>query len=153
MNLAKNFKLKELTDSAWASAHKVPNVPSAEEIANLTATATMLQKIRDFLSAHRGADTPMYDLSGFRSIPVNRGIGSADSSHHVKGYACDFKAKGLTPYEVCNLLLPHLDEFGIGQIINELTWVHVSTKTVERAVNRIITIDSKGTRVGILPVR
>ena len=59
----------------------------------------------------------------------------------------------MTPYQVCQALLPKLDEFGIGQIINELTWVHVSTRPVAKPINRIITIDGRGTRAGILQVR
>lgn len=49
--------------------------------------------------------------------------------------------------------LLHLDELGIGQIINELTWVHVSTRAPLKPIHRIITIDKLGTRVGIVPVR
>ena len=63
---------------------------------------------------------------------MNRGVGSSDGSDHVRGMAADFKALRMTPYQVCQALLPKLDEFGIGQIINELTWVHVSTKMVAK---------------------
>jgi hypothetical protein len=50
-------------------------------------------------------------------------------------------------------LLPKLDEFGIGQLINEGAWVHVSRKSPSRKINRIITIDKLGVRVGIVPER
>jgi uncharacterized protein YcbK (DUF882 family) len=150
MQLTKNFTLKELTDSNWAVRHGVDNTPPAAVLAELRRTAELLQRIRNYLTVCAGIDTPMSDISGYRSIPVNRGVGSSDGSDHVRGMAADFKARGMTPYQVCQALLPKLDEFGIGQIINELTWVHVSTKMVAKPINRIITIDRYGTRAGIL---
>jgi zinc D-Ala-D-Ala carboxypeptidase len=153
MTLAPNFTLAELTASAWADRHGADNAPPAPLIPELTRTAAMLQRIRDFLSAAQGVDTPMIDLSGYRSPCVNRGIGSSDTSDHPRGMACDFKALRMAPIDVCRMLEPHLDELGIGQIINELTWVHVSTRRPINPVNRIITIDKLGTRVGIVPVR
>ena len=153
MNLTKNFTLQELTASDWAARHGVDNTPSTTVLAELQRTAEMLQRIRNYLTASTGIDTPLTNISGYRSIHVNRGIGSTDGSDHVRGCAADFKALRMTPYQVCQALLPKLDEFGIGQIINELTWVHVSTRPVAKPVNRIITIDTRGTRVGILQVR
>lgn len=98
-------------------------------------------------------DTPLINISGYRSTLVNRGIGSSDKSDHVLGMSADFKAVGISPFNVCQMLLPKLDEFGIGQLINELTWVHVSRKPQAKEVNRVITIDKLGTRAGIVPVR
>ena len=153
MNLTKNFTLQELTASDWAARQGVDNTPPAVVLAELQRTAELLQRIRNYLTACAGIDTPLTNISGYRSIPVNRGIGSSDGSDHVRGCAADFKALRMTPYQVCQALLPKLDEFGIGQIINELTWTHVSTKMVAKPINRIITIDRHGTRAGILQVR
>ena len=153
MNLTKNFTLRELIASDWAARHGVDNTPPAVVLAELQRTAELLQRIRNYLTACASIDTPLSNISGYRSIPVNRGIGSSDGSDHVRGCAADFKALRMTPYQVCQALLPKLDEFGIGQIINELTWVHVSTKMVAKPINRIITIDRHGPRAGILQVR
>ena len=153
MNLTKNFTLQELTASDWAARHGVENTPTPAVLAELQRTAELLQRIRNYLTACASSDTPLTNISGYRSIPMNRGIGSSDGSDHVRGMAADFKARGMTPYQVCQALLPKLDEFGIGQVINELTWVHVSTKMVPKPINRIITIDRHGTRAGILQVR
>ena len=153
MNLTKNFTLQELIASDWAARHGVDNTPPAVVLAELQRTAELLQRIRNYLTACASIDTPLSNISGYRSIPVNRGIGSSDGSDHVRGCAADFKALRMTPYQVCQALLPKLDEFGIGQIINELTWVHVSTKMVAKPINRIITIDRHGPRAGILQVR
>lgn len=153
MQLAKNFTLAELTQSAYAERQHLDNTPTPEIISELVLTAKLLQDIRDYLSARNGKDTPLINVSGYRSILVNRGIGSSDKSDHVIGMAADFKAVGMTPYEICQMLVPKLDAFGIGQLINELTWVHVSRRPQEKAINRVITIDKMGTRAGIVPIR
>lgn len=153
MNLTKNFTLAELTQSSYADRHQLDNSAPPELEHELLLTAELLQEIRDYLSTKNGKDTPLVGISGYRSPAVNRGIGSTDRSDHVTGKAADFKAVGMTPYHVCQMLLPKLDDFGIGQIINELTWVHVSRKPQERQVNRVITIDKLGTRAGIVPIR
>lgn len=151
--LTKNFTLDELTQSSYADRNSIDNTPSPQIADELHLTAQLLQRIRNYLTMTTGSDTPLTNISGYRSIAVNRGIGSTDASDHVKGMAADFKALGMTPYQVCQALLPKLDELGIGQIINELTWVHISTRPTAKAVNRIITIDRQGTRAGILQVR
>jgi zinc D-Ala-D-Ala carboxypeptidase len=153
MNLTKNFTLAELTYSATAVRDGLDNTPSVAIIAELQKTANMLQRIRDYLSELRDRDTPMSDISGYRALKVNRAVGSSDTSDHVKGMAGDFKAAGMTPYDVCQALLPKMVEFGIGQLINELTWVHVGRGVQAHAFNRVLTIDSHGTRPGILKVR
>lgn len=153
MNLAKNFTLAELTQSAYAERQHLDNTPTPEIVSELLLTAEMLQDIRDYLSLKNGRDTPLVGISGYRSILVNRGIGSTDRSDHVTGKAADFKAVGMTPFDVCQMLVPKLDAFGIGQLINELTWVHVSRKPQAKEINRVITIDKLGTRAGLVQVR
>ncbi len=153
MQLAKNFTLAELTQSAYADRQHLDNSPSPEVVSELILTAHLLQNIRDYLSIKNGKETPLINISGYRSILVNRGIGSSDRSDHVLGMAADFKAVGMTPFDVCKILLPKLDAFGIGQLINELTWVHVSRRPQAKEINRVITIDKLGTRAGIVPVR
>nr|WP_315401804.1 D-Ala-D-Ala carboxypeptidase family metallohydrolase [uncultured Duganella sp.] len=153
MNLTRNFKLEELTYSATAVRDGLDNTPTMGIIAELQLTADMLQKIRDYLTELRGRDTPMFDISGYRAVKVNRAVGSSDGSDHIKGMAADFKAVGMTPYEACQALVPKMAEFGIGQLINELTWVHVGRPAPAKPINRIITIDRHGTRPGIVRVR
>lgn len=68
--------------------------------------------------------------------------------------AVDFKAPGFgTPYDIAKALAPKVGELGIGQLIHEFgSWVHVSTRRPSNEVNRIITISSRGTEVGIRAV-
>ncbi|MFS2007980.1 D-Ala-D-Ala carboxypeptidase family metallohydrolase [Duganella sp. CT11-25] len=153
MNLAKNFTLAELTHSDKAALLGLDNTLTPAIIEELRLTAAMLQRIRDYLSTLRGRDTPMSDISGYRSLAVNRAAGSSDTSDHVKGKAADFKTAGMSPIEVCQALLPKMAEFGIEQMINELTWVHVGRGKQANPINRVLTIDKHGTRPGIVPVR
>ncbi len=150
MNLTAHFTLEELTHSNKAVLLNLDNTPSPEIIKELKLTAEMLEKIRAHISALCGRDCPMFDISGYRSLLVNRAVGSSDTSDHVKGAAADFEAAWMKPYDVCKALVPKMAEFGIGQIINEKTWVHVSRHAPANAVNRILTIDSRGTMVGIV---
>jgi len=153
MHLTKNFTLSELTQSSYAQRHQLNNSASLDVVSELFLTAQLLQKIRDFLSIENGTDTPLIGISAYRSPIVNRGVGGANRSDHLLGKAADFNAVGMTPFHVCQSLLPKLDEFGIGQLINEGTWVHVSRKPQARKINRVITIDKLGARAGIVEVR
>jgi hypothetical protein len=153
VNLTKNFTLEELTHSAKGMLLGLDNTPSVAVIAELLLTANMLQKIRDYLTELRDRDTPMSDISGYRALAVNRAVGSSDTSDHVKGKAADFKTTGMSPFEVCQALLPKMAEFGIEQLINELTWVHVGRGKQANPINRVLTIDKHGTRPGIVQVR
>ena len=63
--------------------------------------------------------------SGYRSLALNRAIGSGDSSAHVLGYAVDFTCpKFGTPKEVANKIAESPIKFD--QLIYEGTWVHLS---------------------------
>lgn len=153
MLLTTNFTLAELSISDHALRHGIDNTPPPAVLDELRRTAQLLQRIRDELSASTGIDTPLLRISGYRCLLLNRSIGSADGSDHVTGMAADFQVLRLTPYQICQALLPKLDQLGLGQLIHEPGWVHVSTRLPARPVNRVITIDRLGTRAGILPRR
>jgi zinc D-Ala-D-Ala carboxypeptidase len=153
MRLTKNFTLSELTQSAYAKRHQLDNSPPPAILKELILTAQLLQKIRDYLSFKNGRDTPLVGISGYRSPTINRGVGGSAKSDHLAGMAADFNAVGMTAFDVCKTLLPQLEELGIGQLINEGAWVHVSRKAPVRKINRVITIDKFGARVGIVQVR
>lgn len=150
MQLTKNFTLQELIKSDYAHKHSLNNSPSPEVSAELFITANVLQKIRDYLSEKKGHEIPLIVTSCYRSLKVNRGIGSHDKSDHLFGYAADFKSTELTPYEICKIIEPKLDEFGIGQLINEPSWVHISRKKPPKENNRILTINKYGIHLGII---
>ena len=151
MQLTPHFTLAELTRSSVAQARGLSNEPPPELLPRLILTAEMLERIRSTLG------TPVSVTSGYRSPQVNIAVGGATSSDHTQGHAADIVAPAYgTPYQVARTLAPLVSTLGIGQIILEgikgKRWVHVSTHTPEKAVNRIITSTDSGVAVGIQPV-
>lgn len=151
MQLTKHFDLAELTRSSVAQARGLSNEPPPELLPRLILTAEMLERIRSTL------DAPVIVTSGYRSPQVNIAVGGATSSDHTQGHAADIVAPMFgTPYDIARRLAPLVSTLGIGQIILEgikgKRWVHVSTHTPEKAINRIITITDSGVLVGIQPV-
>ena len=58
--------------------------------------------------------------------------------------------------QIARALAPLVDVLGIGQLIYErfgsTSWVHVSTRVPDKRVNRVITITSAGTQLGVQEV-
>lgn len=149
MKLTEHFTLDELTRSAKAQANGIDNTPPQELVPRLMLVAEMLERIRSTVNC------PVTVTSGYRCPELNRAVGGVTSSDHTQGHAADFVAPGFgSPTEVARLLAPLVDVLGIGQIILEgvkgKQWVHVSTHTPERAINRVITITDAGTVPGIV---
>ena len=146
MNLTSHFTLEEFTASDTAARNHLDNSVPADLMANAVAAAEMMERIRDALG-----DKPVIVTSGYRSPEVNKAVGSGPGSDHPKAMAVDFKCPAFgTPYEVARHLATKVDILGIGQLIHEFgSWVHVSTRTPDKVVNRIITISARGTEVGI----
>lgn len=148
MQLTPHFTLSELTASSTAERLGLDNTPAPEIVPRLVRTAQMLEMIRMELGA------PVAVTSGYRSPAVNRAVGGVTSSDHAQGHAADIVApKFGTPYQIAKKLAPLVDALGIGQLILEgikgKQWVHVSTHTPEKTVNRVITITDSGARLGI----
>ena len=88
--MTKNFSLAELTKSETALRLGIENQPDEEQLNNLLLLcANVLQPVRD----HFGKGVKVN--SALRTIPVNRAVGSSDSSHHVKGMAADIEIPGV----------------------------------------------------------
>ena len=143
-----HFSLPELTRSAKAQALGIDNTPTPAALANLRATANMLERIRAALGA------PLVITSAYRCPALNAAVGGRTSSDHQQGEAADFVAPGCgTPYDVCRALAPQVSVLGIGQLILEgvggKQWVHVSTRVPLKPVNRVITITDAGAQLGI----
>ena len=91
IQLTKNFYLDEFTCRDESDISK-------EILFNIIALAKEMQEIRNVL------DVSITVNSGYRSPNYNKSIGGASKSQHLLGKACDFTAKGLTPYEVAEIL-------------------------------------------------
>ena len=145
MNISEHFTLQEFTASDTAERRGFDNGLPIELLKNARQTAEMMEKIRSHLGG-----VPVIITSGYRCPDLNRAVGSSGTSDHLQANACDFRAPAFgTPLDICKALVPHMSLLGIGQIIYEFTWVHVSTKTPEKAVNRVLTVNGKGYVPGI----
>jgi hypothetical protein len=122
MNLSKHFTLDEMTTTSRTAA----NDPNEQQIIALTALcANVLEPIRN----HFGK--PVTILSGFRSEEVNRLVGGAKTSQHLRGEAADITMKGVANVDVYNFIKTNLD---FDQVIAEKLkenngqcgWIHVS---------------------------
>ena len=148
MKLTAHFTLGELTRSSTAERLRLDNTPTPEALRALQTTAEMLERIRTTLGR------PIIVTSAYRSPAVNRAVGGATSSDHMAGQAADIVVPAFgTPHLVASALAPLVSVLGIGQLILEgvkgKQWVHVSTRTPLKPVNRVITITDAGVRVGI----
>ena len=95
MQLSDHFSLSELTKSDTAIRHGIDNEPGDMEVENLIMVCDkILEPVRDYFQI------PFTPNSGFRSLELNRKIGSSDRSQHVKGEAVDFEVPGVPNKEV-----------------------------------------------------
>ena len=151
MQLTQHFTLAELTKSSTAERLELDNTPPPEVPPALTSTAEMLERIRSTLGV------PVTVTSGYRAWAVNKAVGGVTSSDHAQGRAADIVAPRYgTPLQIARALAPLVDVLGIGQLIYErfgsTSWVHVSTRVPDKRVNRVITITSAGTQLGVQEV-
>lgn len=157
MNLSPHFTLAEFCASGMASRLGITNELPADLAKAARATCEMLERIRQHLGDLAGREVPILLSSGYRCLPLNRAVGSKDSSDHPLAAAADWTAPRFgTPTEICEALAPLVSVLQIGQLINEFPdrngWVHTSTREPSKAINRIITITGRGVSVGILKV-
>jgi len=148
VKLSPHFTLAELTASDTAARRGWDNTPNEAEIQNLIRLAQLLEMVRDVVLQ------PLIINSGFRSKQVNDAIGSRDTSQHRLGCAADFRVPGMTPRDVCKLVIASGMPFD--QLIQEFYeegkpggWVHISVPNSAdgRPRRSALIIDSKGTRM------
>lgn len=137
MKLSKYFTYSELTFSETAKRLKYTNQPPPKELKSLTNTAQQLDKVRELLGC------PVIVNSGYRSLVVNRAIGSSDNSQHVRGEAVDFRTHQYTPRQIVEMIKK--SDIPYDQLILEYeSWVHISFSARNR--RQVLIIDSKGSR-------
>jgi zinc D-Ala-D-Ala carboxypeptidase len=131
---SKYTTLQELIKSNAAEVYKIPNLPNAEQIANLKLVCTeVFDKVRE----HFGK--PIGISSAFRSVELNRRINGAKNSQHMEGKALDIDGDilgGVTNKDIFDYIKNNCTfdqliwEFGSE---NAPDWVHVS---YNKGVNR-----------------
>lgn len=125
MRLATNFTYEEMTRTNHRSFLEENQRDAIECMDELSATASMLQVIRDHYNA------PVVVHSGFRCDALNQAIGGSVTSQHMKGEAADFHVIGVDLTEVFNWIHSE-SEIPFGQLIlegivaNKPSWIHIS---------------------------
>lgn len=122
MNMGKYFSIEELSLSAVSKRRGIDNTPHTEAAKNLELL------IEDLLDPVREAwGAPIIVNSGYRCEELNRVIGGAVNSQHLRGEAADIT----TGNRADNKRL--FDKIGISgmefdQLIDEkdYSWVHIS---------------------------
>ena len=118
--LSEHFSLDEFTASQTATRQGIKNTPTPAVVENLRMLAALLEQVRTLLGSHS-----IHISSGYRSLALNRYIGSNDTSAHVRGYAADFTCPAFgKPIEVAKEIAKSNLKFD--QLIYEGTWVHLS---------------------------
>lgn len=126
MRISPHFTLAELCKSGTADRLGISNMPGEAEVdALITVCEHVLERVRVHFSL------PFSPNSGYRSLALNRTIGSKDTSQHVRGEAVDFELPGMD-----NLMLAHWcrENLMFDQLILEFYtpgvpssgWVHCS---------------------------
>ena len=146
--LSQNFKLKEFEKTFVAKRKNIDNcVHDKETFKSLEKLCkNIVQPIRNYYKI------PFSPNSGYRSITLNRYIGSSDTSQHVLGQAVDLEIPGVNNEELFNFIK---DELDFDQVILEYYdgvdpssgWVHVSYVSNKDNRNRAMTFDGDHYRI------
>lgn len=96
--LSPHFTLAEFTRSDTAQRLGDANAPTPAHLANLRATASGFETVRDILGG------PIIITSGYRNPRVNRAVGGTPTSDHPQGWAGDFRHPRLSLLECARRL-------------------------------------------------
>lgn len=119
-----NFTITELCKSDVARKNNIANIPQQLQIYD-----NMIILIADFLQPLRNKlQKPIVITSGYRCEKLNKLIGGANNSEHLKGFAVDIYVPNMTVKQ----LFDYIVNSGLKwtQLIEEhsgnKTWIHVS---------------------------
>ncbi len=137
MHLSQNFTLTEFLRSDTAERLKIKNEASLEQVLNMAYLCHMiLQPLRDKFGA-------INLNSGLRSAELNKAVGGAQNSQHMKGEAADIHLPSRTVgRNYFNFIksLPLYDQL-IWEEQGGACWIHVSLRrlgTNRRQVLQIV---------------
>ncbi len=120
--MSKYFTIEELTRSAVAEARQIDNRPTSPIRLKLEQ---LIDRCLDPIRECWGG--PITVNSGFRCPVLNRAVGGASSSQHMKGEAADITAG--SPEENRQLFEMIVSgDFSFDQLIDEshYAWIHIS---------------------------
>ena len=137
------FTLNELCRSNTAQHYGITNKPDAQAVRNLNA---LVDHVLDPLRRQFGK--PIYVNSGYRCPQLNKAVGGAVSSQHMRGEAADIRADDMDA--LANLIadMRARGRLHADQIIYEHTrvvdgklvpqWIHISYTTRRENRNQLI---------------
>lgn len=134
MKLSQNFSYEEAVRSNTAQQKVIDNTPSTKEVIAITITASEMQGVRSILG-----DRVITPSSWYRSLELNRALGSKDTSDHILGKAVDFTVDGLTNREAFDLITD--SNVAYKQLILEYEferngWIHISFPEIGEQAKR-----------------
>ena len=120
--MGKHFSIEELCASTTARSHGIKNSPDEESIANMNSLIiNLLDPLREMWGKAITVN------SGYRSPELNRTVGGAAKSQHMRGEAVDLTTGSRDDNRK---LFKLIQESGLDfdQLINEqnYVWIHVS---------------------------
>ena len=117
----KHFTFNELCESGTAKTHHIDNTPDEEIKINLR---NLVDNCLDIIREKYGK--PITISSGYRCLSLNKIVGGALTSQHVKGQAADLKGKTRQENEIIFNIIKQLGCYD--QLLNEYdySWIHVS---------------------------
>lgn len=120
MILSQHFSLAEFEFSQTATRNGIDNKATADAVRNLRRLAvSLLEPLRAAIGR------PVRITSGYRSPPLNRLIGGAANSAHMRGLAADIVVPGMSSRDVCRAVA--LLDLPFDQLIDEFgSWCHVA---------------------------
>jgi hypothetical protein len=121
VKLSPHFFLSEAVRSDTAERLNIKNDPPASVVATMKDTAQEMELLRSMLGV------PININSWYRSLELNRALGSKDTSQHLTGEAVDFVAPTFgVPRAICKFILEHSGAIPFDQLILEHSWIHIS---------------------------
>lgn len=118
----KHFTIAELTRSATARKLGIDNTPPPEaEAALRLLTDNLLDPVRELWGK------PIIVTSGYRCAALNRAVGGARNSHHLKGMAADITTGSQADNRQLFQLIMQ-SSLPFTQLIDEhgFSWIHIS---------------------------
>lgn len=136
----KYFSIEELVRSDTARLNGIDNTPSKEIVSNLN---TLVNCCLDLLRESYGK--PIRVNSGFRCPELNKAVGGATSSSHMKGQAADITAGSkIENQKLWNLIVERGIPFT--KMISEqnFSWIHISYNKDNLAKKKMLGIKEEG---------
>jgi zinc D-Ala-D-Ala carboxypeptidase len=118
------FDIKEMIKSETASKKGIDNgFPGIETFCNALEVLERLDLVRAYM------DKPIYINSGYRCKELNKAVGGAENSYHMKGLAADFSTNNKEDLpKMYNFLQRNIKRFNIQELIKYDTFIHMAIK-------------------------